>query len=99
MPNLSQRNLNGRKPSADWSNAEGEFQFQGLLPGKYTIYPINGRASGYFDDPALCEITDGAVDGVEIKLGTGGSVSGTVIIEGANDPLFLQPGQAYYKYA
>jgi protocatechuate 3,4-dioxygenase beta subunit len=71
------------------SNAEGEFQFQGLLPGKYTVYPITGRASGYFGDPALCEITDGAVDGVEIKLGTGGSVSGTVIIEGANDPLSL----------
>ncbi len=71
------------------SNAEGEFQFQGLLPGKYNVYPITDRASGYFGDPALCEITDGAVDGVEIKLGTGGSVSGTVIIEGANDPLSL----------
>jgi protocatechuate 3,4-dioxygenase beta subunit len=71
------------------SNAEGEFQFQGLLPGKYNVYPIIGRASGYFGDPAICEITDGAVDGVEIKLGTGGSVSGTVIIEGANDPLSL----------
>jgi hypothetical protein len=45
--------------------------------------------SEYFGDPALCEITDGAVDGVEIKLGMGGSISGTVIIEGANDPLSL----------
>jgi hypothetical protein len=71
------------------SNAEGEFQFQGLLPGQYNVYPKFGRASEYFGDPALCEITDGAVDGVEIKLGTGGSVSGTVIIEGANDPLSL----------
>jgi len=69
------------------SNAEGEFQFQGLLPGKYHVYPIIGRASEFFGDPALCEITDGAVDGVEIKLGTGGSISGSVIIEGANDPL------------
>src|SRR5215813_8469621 len=71
------------------SNAEGEFQFQGLLPGQYNVYPIIGKASEYFGDPASCEITDGAVDGVEIKLGTGGSVSGTVIIEGANDPLSL----------
>jgi protocatechuate 3,4-dioxygenase beta subunit len=71
------------------SNAEGEFQFQGLLPGKYSVYPRTGRASRYFGDPASCEITDGAVEGVEIKLGTGGSVSGTVIIEGVNDPLSL----------
>ena len=71
------------------SNAKGEFQFQGLLPGQYNVYPIIGRASEFFGDPALCEITDGAVDGIEIKLGTGGSVSGTVIIEGANDPLSL----------
>jgi len=59
------------------------------LPGQYNVYPIIDRASEFFGDPALCEITDGAVDGVEIKLGTGGSVSGTVIIEGANDPLSL----------
>ncbi|HKX27424.1 MAG TPA: carboxypeptidase regulatory-like domain-containing protein [Blastocatellia bacterium] len=71
------------------SNAEGEFQFQGLLPGKYNVYPIIDRASEYFGDQALCEITDGAVEGIEIKLGTGGSVSGTVIIEGAKDPLSL----------
>jgi hypothetical protein len=71
------------------SNAEGEFQFQGLLPGRYNVYPIIGGAREFFGDPASCEITDGAVDGVEIKLGTGGSVSGTVIIEGANDPLSL----------
>jgi hypothetical protein len=76
------------------SNVEGEFQFQGLLPGRYKVYPIIGRASEYFGDPALCEITDGAVDGVEIKLGTGGSISGTVIIDGTNDSLPDSQGKA-----
>jgi len=68
------------------SNADGEFQFKGVLAGKYKIYPVMGGTNEYFSEPALCEITDGDVDGVEIKLRPGGSISGEVIIEGANDP-------------
>jgi hypothetical protein len=71
------------------SNANGEFQFQGLLPGKYKIYPVTGGTNEYFIEPALCEITDGDVDRVEVKLHPGGSISGEVIIEGENDPLSL----------
>lgn len=71
------------------SNADGVFQFQGVLPGKYKIYPVGGGTNEYFSEPVLCEITDGDVDGVEVKLCPGGSISGEVIIEGANDPLAL----------
>jgi len=71
------------------SNADGEFQFQGVLPGKYSINLVSGRTNEYFSKSALCEITDGDVDGVEVKLRPGGSISGEVIIEGANDPLAL----------
>jgi protocatechuate 3,4-dioxygenase beta subunit len=81
------------------SNAEGEFQCHGLLPGKYTIYPKFGDASKYFGDPAHCEITESSVDGVEVKLRPGGlrpggSVSGKVIFEGANDPPLPLSAQA-----
>ena len=69
------------------SNADGEFQFQGVFPGKYNIYPVKGGANEYFGEPVFCEITDGDAGGVEIKLRPGGSISGEVIIEGANDPL------------
>jgi protocatechuate 3,4-dioxygenase beta subunit len=71
------------------SNADGEFQFQGVLPGKYKIYPVKSGTNEYFSEPALCEITDGDAGGVEIKLRPGGSISGEVIIEGAKDPLTL----------
>ena len=71
------------------SNADGEFQFQGVFPGKYKIYPVWSGTNEYFSEPAHCEITDGDVDGVEVKLRPGGSISGEVIIEGANDPLDL----------
>jgi len=75
------------------SNADGEFQFQGVFPGKYKIYPVKGETNEYFSEPAFCEITDADAGGVEIKLRPGGSISGEVIIEGAKDPLALA-GQA-----
>jgi hypothetical protein len=71
------------------SKADGKFQFQGVLPGKYKIYLVRGRTNEYFSEPALCEITDGDVDGVEVKLQPGGSISGKAIIEGTTDPLAL----------
>src|SRR5262249_53499668 len=71
------------------SNSEGEFLFQGLLPGKYAIYPQIGGEGEYFSEPVICEITDGAIDGVEVKLQQGSSISGTIVIEGANDPAVM----------
>ena len=71
------------------SKADGEFQFRGVMPGKYIVGMVSGRTNQYFSKPTLCEITDGDVDGVEVKLRPGGSISGEVIIEGANDPLDL----------
>jgi hypothetical protein len=71
------------------SNADGTFQFQGVLPGKYKISPMKSgtNENAYLSEPALCEITDGDVDGIEVKLRPGGSINGEVIIEGANEPL------------
>jgi protocatechuate 3,4-dioxygenase beta subunit len=68
------------------SNAEGEFLFQSVLPGKYAIYPQIGGEREYYCEPAICEITDGGIDGLEVKLQEGSSISGTVVIEGTNDP-------------
>jgi hypothetical protein len=68
------------------SNAEGEFLLQGLLPGKYLLFPQFNAAKEYFSEPAQCEITGGGVDGVEVTLQPGASVSGTVDLEGLGDP-------------
>ncbi|HEY7182770.1 MAG TPA: hypothetical protein VIC84_15175 [Blastocatellia bacterium] len=72
------------------SNSEGEFLFQGLPPGKYAVYPELGGEREYFTEPALCEITDSGIDGVEVKLQQGSSISGTVVIEGTNDPAVME---------
>lgn len=77
--------MGGRSQGAR-SNSEGEFLFQGVLPGKYVIYPQIGGDREYFSEPTTCEVTDGGIDGVEVKLHQGGSISGAIVIEGANDP-------------
>jgi len=71
------------------SNPDGEFLFQGVLPGKYVIYPQIGGEIEYFSEPVICEITDGGIDGVEVKLQQGSSISGNIVIEGANDPAVM----------
>jgi protocatechuate 3,4-dioxygenase beta subunit len=71
------------------SNSDGEFQFQGLLPGKYAVYPQIGGEREYFCEPVICEITDGGLDGVAVKLQQGGSISGTIVIDGTNDPAVM----------
>jgi hypothetical protein len=68
------------------SNSEGEFIFHSVLPGKYAIYPQIGAEKEYFSEPVIHEITDGGIDGVEVKLTQGSSISGTVVIEETNDP-------------
>jgi hypothetical protein len=71
------------------SNSEGEFQFQGLLPGKYALYPQIDADREYFSEPVICEITDGGIDGVEVKLQQGSSISGAIVIEGTNDQAIM----------
>jgi hypothetical protein len=71
------------------SNSEGEFLFQSVLPGKYAIYTQAGAEREYFGEPAHCEITDSGIDGVEVILQQGSSISGVVVIEGANDPAVM----------
>ncbi len=80
------RGVVGPRSRGERSNAEGEFQFYGVLPGKYAIYTQLGGEKEYFCEPAVCEITDNGTDGVEVKLRQGGSISGVVVIEGSNDP-------------
>lgn len=80
------RGVAGPRSRGERSNAEGEFQFHGVLPGKYVLYTQLGGEKEYFCEPAVCEITESGMDGVEVKLRQGGSISGAVVIEGSNDP-------------
>jgi len=71
------------------SKANGEFRLIGVLPGKYGIFARPQVDNDFFSDPVMCEIEESDVHGVEIKVRQGGSISGVVVIEEANDPKIL----------
>jgi protocatechuate 3,4-dioxygenase beta subunit len=79
--------------SSQWlgiqSDAQGEFQIQGLMPGKYAAFGIVGQESDDYCEPAVFEISDEDVTGLVVKMRRGGSISGVAVIEGTNDPAIL----------
>jgi 5-hydroxyisourate hydrolase-like protein (transthyretin family) len=66
----------------------GNFRITGLKPGKFgtAIHAPWQETIDFYAEPATFEITDGDVSGVEIKAVRGGTISGTSVIEGSNDP-------------
>jgi len=77
---------NGWLHSREPSNSEGEFQIRGVVPDKYAIYAYMPPKRELFSDPVIYEITDSAIQGVELRIHRGGSIRGAVLIEGSNDP-------------
>ncbi|HEV2707871.1 MAG TPA: hypothetical protein VGV59_18270 [Pyrinomonadaceae bacterium] len=68
------------------SDARGEFRIVNLLPGSYAAFVTSDGESGFYSDPIYFDVLNEDVAGLEIKLLQGSSVSGTVIVEGANEP-------------
>jgi Carboxypeptidase regulatory-like domain len=83
------KNLEAYTYSGSRTDAQGEFQIQGLLPGKYAIFGERGQESDYYCEPAVFEIGEEDVTGLVVKMQRGGSISGVAVIEGTNDPAIL----------
>ncbi|MEW6125490.1 MAG: carboxypeptidase-like regulatory domain-containing protein [Acidobacteriota bacterium] len=71
------------------SNAQGEFQLDGLSPGHYAVMVWNDGTLEGFAEPVLIEIADRNVSGLELRVHRGASISGVVVVEGTNDPAIL----------
>ncbi len=75
------------------TDAQGEYQIQGVLPGKYVVFGdsrFNSQASDFYTDQTPVEVTNSDLAGIEIKAHRGGSVSGVAIVEGTTDPAVLK---------
>jgi hypothetical protein len=85
------------------SAGNGVFLLTGAFPGRYallirpdaafapTFGPARAEATagaGFISEPVILNV-DGDVEGVEIKVRQGASISGVVVIEGTNDPKIL----------
>jgi protocatechuate 3,4-dioxygenase beta subunit len=66
-------------------NARGEFQLDGIMPGKYYAFAWLDEDSEFYSDSAPFEITSADASGITVKVHRGQVVSGTVVIEGGAD--------------
>ena len=76
------------------TDERGEFTVRGLTPGDWGVWASAGEAFGgtqgpTYSDPAVFEVNDSDVSGLEIKMRRGAEVSGTVTMEGTSDPAIL----------
>ena len=66
-------------------NARGEFQLDGIIPGKYHAFAWLDDDSEFYSDASPFEVTNADVTGITVKVHRGQVVSGTVVIEGGAD--------------
>ena len=67
------------------SNADGEFHFDNLSPGKYAVMIDRPADVDWRADFVRFDVTDRDVTGLVVKTWKGGSVSGVVVLEGTDD--------------
>lgn len=71
------------------TNRQGEFEFQGLRPGRHVVHLDVEEGSEYFSDAVSFEVLNEDVNGLALKASRGGSISGSVVITGTDDPQLL----------
>jgi protocatechuate 3,4-dioxygenase beta subunit len=65
----------------NFTNANGEFRLENVLPGKYVVFIVPGE-TGVRGDSVSFEVVDRDVNDLVINAGKAGSVSGVVVFEG-----------------
>ncbi len=79
---MSDGNQSSSISTSGWtSNQLGEFKFQNLTPGKYSIYLEQQMNSDFRADPIPIEVIDQDVTGLVIKTLRGATVSGLIVFE------------------
>jgi hypothetical protein len=71
----------GQRLAFSRSDARGEFVLENVAPGKYGVMVVDDSSSGLRGDKVTVEVIDGDLTDVTIKLSTGLTVSGVVILE------------------
>jgi protocatechuate 3,4-dioxygenase beta subunit len=75
----------GQSTGGARSNANGEFKFNGVMPGKYSIFVSPEENVEIRAQPVPFEIIDQDVTGLVLKTVKAATVSGVVVIEGVED--------------
>jgi hypothetical protein len=67
------------------SNKDGEFRLENLSPGKYSVFVEVPPNSDYRVDYVRFDVVDRDVTGLIVKTTRGASVSGSIVVEGADN--------------
>ena len=67
------------------SNSRGEFKLENLVPGKYAVEISPGPTNRLRADDSRFEIVDEDVSGLVVQTRKGATLSGVVVVEGADD--------------
>jgi len=67
------------------STSNGNFLINGLTPGRYAAFVVNEDNSESYSEPAVFDLTNSDISGVEVKVHRGASISGVAVIEGTPD--------------
>jgi len=71
------------------TNANGEFRLEHVQPGRYAAFILSDSKSDFYSEPTPFEVSSGDVQGLEIKVRRGSSISGEASVEGVKDPAIL----------
>jgi len=72
------------------TNANGEFRIERLNPGRFAAFVVSTEQVDFYSEPAIFDVTDSDVNGLEIRVRRGSSVSGIAVIEGSTDTQVLE---------
>ena len=85
--NESNQQLGGMNFTGNQTDANGKFRLEGMRPGHYAVFTFAaGQDNSTYSEPALFEISDSDVTGIEIKLRRGATISGVAVLENSSDP-------------
>jgi protocatechuate 3,4-dioxygenase beta subunit len=85
--NESNQQMGGMNFTGNQTDANGKFRLEGLRPGHYAVFTFAaGQDNSTYSEPALFEISDSDVTGIEIKLRRGATISGVAVLENNSDP-------------
>ncbi|HEV8427061.1 MAG TPA: carboxypeptidase-like regulatory domain-containing protein [Pyrinomonadaceae bacterium] len=76
----------GSTSSGASSNANGEFKFERVMPGKYSVFILPDQNTEVRADWVPFEVTDHDISGLVVKTVRAASVFGVVVFEGVEDP-------------
>src|SRR5262249_8261195 len=81
------------------SNANGEFKFERVMPGTYSVFIMAERDTEVRADPVSFEVVDHDVTGLVLKTVKASSVSGVVVREGTKEPPAITKNRSLYVNA